>query len=362
MNNEDLARAVGRLKKVNPDNIRDKSKPSVEVKLDDKHFARYQEHVLETNAERWVDLLGDFTFKSYLVNISVEDANEFVKAYEASVTTTTPELMHLQETVDAAIQHFLDVLGAHPEERRVFAKLSSRSAKDTCTKHPRVMEFYWDCLKQLKNQGWNVEDDNTRIAAMFLTASKTLSVASGQEVIEMFLRSGRVYQDLTLALDHLDKFQENVILRQWAKLDPSMEFRTFISKRRMTAVSQYFYHVFYESVYKNQDEILAKLQAFWKEQVDPVLASNNFLESYVVDFGILEDGTVIVIEINPFLSTTDAAMFSWEIDEAVLINGRDDGHTDFRVRDKPPKGFKVRLTEDWRKIVELPVPSSVSDD
>eukprot|EP00475_Leptophrys_vorax_P027007 TRINITY_DN38455_c1_g1_i3.p1 TRINITY_DN38455_c1_g1~~TRINITY_DN38455_c1_g1_i3.p1 ORF type:complete len:142 (-),score=27.28 TRINITY_DN38455_c1_g1_i3:98-523(-) len=141
-----------------------------------------------------------------------------------------------------------------------------------------------------------------------------------------------------------------------------MEFRTFISKRRMTAVSQYFYHVFYESVYKNQDEILAKLQAFWKEQVDPVLASNNFLESYVVDFGILEDGTVIVIEINPFLSTTDAAMFSWEIDEAVLINGRDDGHTDFRVRDKPPKGFKVRLTEDWRKIVELPVPSSVSDD
>lgn len=46
------------------------------------------------------------------------------------------------------------------------------------------------------------------------------------------------------------------------------------------------------------------------------------MRSYVVDFGFLRDGSLRVIELNPFSRATHAALFDWERDAAVLHGER----------------------------------------
>jgi len=45
------------------------------------------------------------------------------------------------------------------------------------------------------------------------------------------------------------------------------------------------------------------------------------LESYIIDFGVLDDGRIMVIELNPFSIATDPALFSWKEEKETLEKG-----------------------------------------
>lgn len=55
----------------------------------------------------------------------------------------------------------------------------------------------------------------------------------------MFLRSKRVCQDLSLALDHL--YDENFVIREWTQMDASMEVRSLVFEGKLSGISQYYY-------------------------------------------------------------------------------------------------------------------------
>lgn len=65
-----------------------------------------------------------------------------------------------------------------------------------------------------------------------------------KQAIDSFVCSERILQDMNVALDRLDRFDENVIVRRWVMLDVDMEFRGFVCNGKLTALSQYN-HVFY---------------------------------------------------------------------------------------------------------------------
>jgi hypothetical protein len=102
--------------------------------------------------------------------------------------------------------------------------------------------------------------------------------------MEMILRSKRAYQDLSLALDHKDRFNENVVIRERTDINPGMEFRCFVFEGKLTAITQYSYQVIFPQVLANKSVIEQRLLK-GNEQVSELMNSSDPL-SYVIDFGI----------------------------------------------------------------------------
>jgi len=60
---------------------------------------------------------------------------------------------------------------------------------------------------------------------------------------------------------------------------------------------------------------------------------------------------VWVIELNPFLNTTDSALFSWE-HEAHIIRGEErEAKFHFRVTERPRRGAKAMLPYSIRQLI-----------
>ena len=107
-------------------------------------------------------------------------------------------------------------------------------------------------------------------------------------------------------------------------------------------------------------------------------------QDYVIDFAITEhDNKVVVIELNPFLETTDGCLFSWTKERHLLegsqrtvtctdgaspdavggvattvatavpgTEAHGEGDPLFRVRFTPERGAKSLLARDWRELLE----------
>ena len=58
----------------------------------------------------------------------------------------------------------------------------------------------------------------------------------------------------------------------------------------------------------------------------------NF-NSYIIDFVILTNDEIKIIELNPFDKHTGPILFNWELDNELLHNGP----FEFRINTEPPK-------------------------
>jgi len=159
------------------------------------------------------------------------------------------------------------------------------------------------------------------------------------------------------------------------------EFRGFVKGGKLTAVSQYNHlSVFPELLGDAQcglcskrfpcscdvtevsqtllpaKELGAKLSAFFYARCAPKLAGK--FDDYIIDFAIDSAGQVLIIELNPFLETTDSCLFSWQKERALLEDG---GIGDVpvvrhvpvvRLRTAVERGVKSMLAAEWRTALE----------
>ncbi len=75
------------------------------------------------------------------------------------------------------------------------------------------------------------------------------------------------------------------------------EFRGFVSRGRLTAITQYFSICYFDELVRDRAAILQKLVAYHdsiRHRIQP------HLMSYGIDFFIASDGRVSTIELNPF--------------------------------------------------------------
>lgn len=71
---------------------------------------------------------------------------------------------------------------------------------------------------------------------------KKMIVHSGKEAVELLGASHRIWQDVNAALDSVEKidsFEMYVVVREWAQIHPSLEFRGFVYERKLNALSSY---------------------------------------------------------------------------------------------------------------------------
>jgi hypothetical protein len=151
-------------------------------------------------------------------------------------------------------------------------------------------------------------------------------------------------------------------VRRWEEMGVEFEFRCFVFQGRMTAISQYHHLCFFPCLAESsevKEAMCARLLAYYEEHLQGPLSSK--FRDFVVDLGVTTaDGRVVVIELNPFLETTDSCCFSWN-KERDLLEGRraEEGEgavvvrgCAYRVRDRPVMGSKAMIYEDWRKLLE----------
>mmetsp|Transcript_23468 Transcript_23468/g.41538 ORF Transcript_23468/g.41538 Transcript_23468/m.41538 type:complete len:224 (+) Transcript_23468:132-803(+) len=189
---------------------------------------------------------------------------------------------------------------------------------------------------------------NDAVVALLGAGKDAMSGTTADYFLRLFVRSERIYQDLTLALG-LTAFKSGWAIREWVDIDIGMEFRGFIKDRKFCALCQYDYLVKIPELAKdskNRDKINHKIQSFFKNSVAPALHKQDDFSDYVADFAIDTTGKCWVIELNPFQESTDGAMFSWATEKEKLTQEP----LEFRWQ-SVAQNAGVALSKVWRALL-----------
>eukprot|EP01104_Vermistella_antarctica_P011613 TRINITY_DN325_c0_g11_i1.p1 TRINITY_DN325_c0_g11~~TRINITY_DN325_c0_g11_i1.p1 ORF type:complete len:428 (-),score=121.39 TRINITY_DN325_c0_g11_i1:141-1424(-) len=141
---------------------------------------------------------------------------------------------------------------------------------------------------------------------------------SGREAVTSFVDSERIREDLESAVRN--KIMIKVIVRSFQRLKFELEFRAFVSRGRMVAISQYYTTWYFNEINRRKDELALRMVDFHREHIQPVLgvgargggggsdqpaaasrqqaAARVPLTNYVIDFAFDCDDKLWVVEIN----------------------------------------------------------------
>jgi hypothetical protein len=101
-----------------------------------------------------------------------------------------------------------------------------------------------------------------------------LKVNSGKEAMELLIRSKRVRDDIlvrVLKSDVKNPFQMIVAVRSWNEIIPGFEFRGFVYKKKLNALSQYFENIYIPELSNTKDSIKEQIFKVFEEIVKILL-------------------------------------------------------------------------------------------
>ncbi|KAJ1657862.1 hypothetical protein IWQ61_002806 [Dispira simplex] len=160
--------------------------------------------------------------------------------------------------------------------------------------------------------------------AVWITATNTLKCTTPEDIFLLLKSSDRVHEDLNrpyrevmstsgdvpaLHDQPLKDAQTQLILRQWANLNPSLEFRCFIQNKQIKAITQIDLNHF---AFLTTDEptIRKAILTFYHNQVRPTFPRDN----YVMDVYVRSDySKVYIVDFNPLSEATDTILLTWEV-------------------------------------------------
>jgi hypothetical protein len=130
----------------------------------------------------------------------------------------------------------------------------------------------------------------------------------------------------------------------------------FVFQNKLSAISQYAYQLHSHRLLQLRNKLVDHLHDFYVTMLQPKLSTHVF-ETCVIDVAVLafDEGSFQskVIEINPFLPTTDGALFSWETERDLLEGNRAElNYPVLRLTEKPRAGALVMVPQGWKVIME----------
>src|ERR1700722_8565994 len=135
----------------------------------------------------------------------------------------------------------------------------------------------------------------------------------------------------------------------------------FVFQNKLTAISQYAYQLHSPRLLELRSQLTDRLLDFYNAHLQPKLSSaNNGFETCAIDVAVAvapcDDNKFQckVIEINPFLPTTDGALFSWETERDLLEGARAGGvYPILRLNEKTRVGALVMIPRGGKRVMEL---------
>jgi hypothetical protein len=98
-----------------------------------------------------------------------------------------------------------------------------------------------------------------------------------------------------------------LIVRKWANLQPSMEFRCFVQNHQLIGICQRNCTTYFPFLSDDKDRLQQLLETFYKDHICGRLS----LSAYVIDLYIDKKDRVWIVDINPFGCPTCSLMFDW---------------------------------------------------
>lgn len=204
---------------------------------------------------------------------------------------------------------------------------------------PTFPDLERDIMKRIRELGgevfpklnWSAPRD-----ACWISPNGTLKCSSFQDICLLLKSSDFIAHDLMNAFEYCEDSTDShatdqfeLILRKWVEISPAAEFRCFVKKNKLVAISQRDHTNFYEHNLKNKDKIHEDITRFFKTKI-----SSKFIEStFIFDIYRYGEGQVKLIDINPFSQVTDTLLFSWhEISDGSLLGAENGGDVEGELR------------------------------
>jgi len=290
--------------------------------------------VISHFSETWYDQLKDLTPQTIFVHLSLEDAKALYEAcnyhYDTIKTEIAPNYLTRLDQIAQRVDDAITTLGG-----QAFVKLSTRSPKDALSGsvNERMVMLYREALQK------SDKSPNQDVIAFARATRDGARVTSGKEALGLLKMSSRIREDFMKALEFPEAFNLNITVRYWVPMNPAMEFRTFISHKKLTAISQYCYMSHFPELLQNRDTLQTRISEFFEQITERIP-----FENAITDIIILES-TIQIIEINPFFNDTSACMFSWKDDAEVIQHGP----LQFRIKESPLEDPYLALPWEWKK-------------
>lgn len=323
----------------------------------------YQKYMQKFNIECWLDALGDATFATELVPISIPEARALILLHKGGSPQNAAALAtKALDSMALRLQEAMQIVTTR-EGEGCFVKTSCRSAKD----HAELAEIRALCLANLELL--HMQDENAKLVALSYASMTLLCMTVARRVMDIFVASERCWHDMELALAQQDSWTESLVARAWVHLEPDMEFRCFVSNNQLTAVSQYRHLVCFPRLLALREKLIEGLTDFFQVVIRPRLTGCFPDNRYVADLAVelvggdignimsAEPLDVVLgrwwcIEVNPFYETTDGCLFSWGRERDLLQGIQDtSGGAEFRLRERPAKGALSLVYGCWKEAL-----------
>jgi len=143
----------------------------------------------------------------------------------------------VMDLLKSKLQSYIDSSGFKDGS---FVKLSSRSAKDATVGSEKTFNIYRELISKVSNP-----TDNDRLIAINRAHILALRMTSANEIIQIFTSSERIYDDLSLAFEEPDRWNQHFIFREFVEIPIEFEFRAFIVENQLKCMCQYYHIIFF---------------------------------------------------------------------------------------------------------------------
>merc|ERR1712037_313344 len=294
----------------------------------------------ETYFEAYYDQIEEFTFKSVILPMTIDDTKALMDAYTKFMDGTDKDVD--LSVVDAKIDEGIRLIREKANKCKVFVRLSSRSPKDAIYHLESFPSLIQEKLSGFEN---GREDLYSKLHAFYMASTEIMAVSSGREATDLMRRSDRIQGDMEEAIKNSEPM--NLIIREFVNFPVKNELRGFVHKGVFTALTQYNNLAYFPEHIESKAEVEEKVKSFVKVFIK---AMESVLDSFVMDIVIDDAGKVWVVEVNPFGEMAGSCLFEWSRDRAILI-GREPFQ--FRIVDEPPPLGLIKTEVDPRVLEVL---------
>lgn len=269
------------------------------------------------NLDIWYPKLPPLmTFESVLIPLTVDDIDEIVRIgkllkWREWQPIDYDNIHNLYERIQTVIDHHLSKFNSF------FLRTNTVSPKDVC------IGSY-----DLNNANYI---DSVRQNSYAKGPLKRLCVRTADEVLYILTNSRRVINSMN-ELSRATRCNFFIVLRDWLPdLPYEFEFRCFVYKGKLTAISQYDWVKYCELFQSDEVKkwIVSKIVAFWEATKDIIcgIYSDCIMDLIITDhpsvdckYPTYNNLGVILIEFNPFGGEliSGSALFGWEKDYDII--------------------------------------------
>lgn len=247
--------------------------------------------------QNWYHLFKDHTIKSVVIPI----CNNVVSYLLEDSTLVLPEEACIS-TSDKYSAHEGDCLDLnHTEE--VSSEIKQPS-------FPALSKALKDGINKLGGEVFIKLNWSAPLDAAWITSTKSLRCTSIEDIYLLLKSSDLLVKDLTCIMQQQlpENMNSCIILKKWQNIDPGNEFRCFVCKQELIAISQRDYKVYYVHLAQRKYEIMEEITKFFNEKI-----RGNFpISNYTFDVVRQSSNKIQIIDFGPFdPKRTLPLLFTW---------------------------------------------------